>query len=55
MDYKSRKGKRGRHKVSVEKLSHFQCVNCNKWWGIGDAPEDKKEWYCPWCGTKSRG
>lgn len=22
------------------------------WWTIGDAPESKKIWYCPWCGKK---
>jgi hypothetical protein len=34
----------------VENLAHFLCDHCSKWWAIGDAPEDKKEWYCPWCG-----
>ena len=42
-----------KHKTSIEKLVHFQCSDCNKWWTIGDAPDDKKEWYCPWCGTKN--
>jgi len=37
-------------KRSIEKLSHFQCGACNKWWSVGDAPQDKKEWYCCWCG-----
>lgn len=35
---------------SVEKLSHFQCDVCKKWWTIGDAPADRTMWYCPWCG-----
>lgn len=35
---------------TIEHLSHFQCDACEKWWSIGDAPEDKKKWYCPWCG-----
>ncbi len=33
-----------------EKLVHFSCGNCKKWWTIGDAPKDKV-WHCPWCGT----
>lgn len=37
-------------KKSVEYLSHFQCGSCQKWWSIGDAPLDRKVWYCPWCG-----
>lgn len=38
---------------SVESLSHFQCESCDKWWSIGDAPLDKKSWYCPWCGHQN--
>lgn len=37
-------------KRSIEKLSHFECASCQKWWSVGDAPEDKKTWYCAWCG-----
>ena len=37
---------------STEILAHFSCISCDKWWSIGDAPEDKKEWFCPWCGEK---
>ncbi len=37
---------------SVEKLNHFRCIDCNKWWSIGDAPIEKTEWFCPWCGKK---
>jgi len=37
--------------ISVEKLNHFRCGVCCKWWSIGDAPK-RKEWHCPWCGTK---
>jgi len=40
-------------KISVERLSHFQCGVCNKWWSVGDAPKRNK-WFCPWCG-KERG
>lgn len=36
---------------SDERLRHFQCHACQKWWSIGDAPE-KKFWFCPWCGEK---
>lgn len=39
-------------KISVEKLSHFQCGACNKWWSIGDATKRNK-WFCPWCGVSS--
>lgn len=36
---------------SIEKLVHFNCDGCNKWWSVGDAPiETKKVWTCPWCG-----
>ncbi len=35
---------------SVEQLHHFVCAACKKWWTIGDAPKNKKEWFCPWCG-----
>lgn len=38
---------------SHEDLSHFWCKLCNKWWSIGDAPVDKTDWYCPWCGVKA--
>lgn len=37
-------------KRSTEILSHFQCKACDKWWSVGDAPADKKTWFCPWCG-----
>lgn len=36
--------------ISKEMLYHFQCDDCKKWWTIGDAPEDKCDWFCPWCG-----
>jgi predicted RNA-binding Zn-ribbon protein involved in translation (DUF1610 family) len=46
-----------------EKLSHFVCGSCRKWWTIGDAAIRKTKWFCPWCGKvqtfskakKSRG
>ncbi len=38
-------------KVCVEKLSHFNCNYCKKWWSIGDTPKRKK-WFCPWCGKE---
>lgn len=39
---------------SIEKLIHFNCPLCLKWWSIGDAPIDtRKIWYCPWCGCSS--
>lgn len=39
------------HKFSTEILVHFQCGECKKWWTIGDAPIEKTEWVCPWCGA----
>ncbi|MEI6022446.1 MAG: hypothetical protein WCQ32_01215 [bacterium] len=41
-----------KHTVSVEKLTHFNCGHCKKWWSIGDAPKRKK-WFCPYCGILS--
>lgn len=35
---------------TTEELHHFSCYKCHKWWTVGDAPEDKQDWYCPWCG-----
>lgn len=41
----------GAVKRSLERLFHFRCVCCSRWWSIGDAPETKEDgWYCPWCG-----
>jgi len=42
-------------KTSEEVLIHFRCGCCDHWWTIGDAPvKEKKEWFCPWCGTKQK-
>ena len=38
--------------TSIERLTHFRCASCQYWWSIGDAPENKKTWFCPWCGQK---
>lgn len=40
--------------VSLEKMFHFRCRACNRWWSIADAPGNpaEREWYCPWCGTQ---
>mgnify|MGYP001594402500 CR=1 FL=1 len=40
------------NQISIEQLSHFICGVCGKWWTIGDAPVNKKQWFCPWCGVK---
>lgn len=37
---------------SVENLVHFSCPYCQKWWSVGDAPEDKEVWWCTWCGGR---
>lgn len=39
---------------SVERLAHFSCGKCNKWWSIADAPTRTRVWYCPWCGTAEK-
>lgn len=36
-------------KKSTELLTHFNCYYCKKWWSVGDAPKNKKIWYCAWC------
>jgi protein-arginine kinase activator protein McsA len=41
-------------KTSIERLVHFLCDYCKKWWSIGDATEDKKSWFCPWCGKENK-
>lgn len=35
-----------------EFIRHFTCGACGKWFAIGDAPEDRNEWSCPWCGKE---
>ena len=37
--------------ISIEKLFHFSCEFCNKWWTIGDA-EPERQYFCPWCGKE---
>jgi len=41
-------------KICNEKLFHFNCGDCMKWWTIGDADEKRDFWYCPWCGKKQK-
>lgn len=41
-------------KRNIELLSHFLCEFCQKWWSIGDAPIEKKEYFCPWCGEVNK-
>lgn len=36
----------------IERLNHFRCGSCRKWWSIGDAPKGKRSWFCPWCGLR---
>ena len=47
---KKKRGKFARGKRTTERLSHFSCGVCKKWWSIGDAPMAKKQWFCAWCG-----
>ena len=39
---------------SLEKIHHFKCKFCDKWWSVGDAPVSKKIWFCAWCGKENR-
>ncbi|HPI67128.1 MAG TPA: hypothetical protein PKZ16_01100 [bacterium] len=41
------KNKKITGRVSLEKFYHFNCGHCHKWWGIGDAPNKRKDWFCP--------
>ncbi len=51
---KTKDTRKQKHFVSIEKLSHFRCGSCDKWWSIGDFDKTKiKELFCPWCGLKS--
>ena len=38
--------------TALERLVHFHCATCHKWWSIGDAPREKTHWFCPWCGEE---
>jgi phage FluMu protein Com len=40
------------HKYNIEKLYHFRCYYCNKWWTIGDCTQFI-DISCPWCGAKA--
>lgn len=39
---------------SKEIIFHFLCEKCSKWWSVGDAPEEKNTWFCPWCGHANK-
>lgn len=50
-------------KVSVERLAHFQCGECRRWWSVGDIPAghkglsysgSRRVWFCPWCGLAQK-
>ena len=42
------------HKVRVEKLFHFNCGYCGKWWTIGDwLPNPFHVLACPSCGRQA--
>ena len=36
--------------VTMERLYHFKCMMCSKWWSVGDAEIDVERWFCPSCG-----
>lgn len=39
-----------KHRYTVERLYHFNCGMCLRWWSISDW-EAKPVMYCPHCGT----
>lgn len=42
-----------KHKYSSEILVHFRCMECNKWWTIGDYVfVPNATIICPHCGAK---
>jgi len=44
-----------RGSVSLEKMYHFRCGKCDRWWSIPDCPvKDFPEMFCPWCGLKQK-
>lgn len=48
------------HTYTVERLVHYRCGSCAKWWTIGDDPLPDQDFLagfgprqtrcCPWCG-----
>jgi len=43
------------HEYSVERLYHFKCSDCKKWWSIGDyhlSRNDDDRLKCPYCGIE---
>lgn len=43
-----------KNEIFIEKLAHFNCQKCKKWWTVGDASISKKKWFCPWCGILNK-
>lgn len=41
-----------KHSYSIERLHHFNCSHCSKWWAIGDY-ETTHTLTCPYCATTS--
>lgn len=39
-------------KYSEEKLKHFNCYKCKKWWTIEDTQNIENKLFCTWCGLK---
>lgn len=39
---------------SLEKLYHFSCGECRKWWSIADWLDPDQPLTCPHCGHKDR-
>ncbi len=42
-------------KVFQEKLYHFSCSKCSKWWSVADLkPRVGSVVFCPHCGSKNK-
>lgn len=41
------------HYYSIERLAHYLCGACKRWWSIGDGPE-AGPLRCPWCGAEGQ-
>ncbi|MBI5466355.1 MAG: hypothetical protein HY974_03640 [Candidatus Kerfeldbacteria bacterium] len=44
--------KQVRGKQVIERLVHFNCGLCHRWWSVASAPAAKRHWFCPWCGVE---
>ncbi len=38
------------HKLKIEKLYHFECGECFRWWTVKTYQNPLKRKFCPYCG-----